>query len=153
MAGTLNKVMLIGNLGKDPEAMRFDNGGMIVKFPIATSESYRDREGNDVTRTEWHNIVVGRKGLAEVCEKYLRKGFKVYIEGKLRTRKWEDKEGNPRYTTEIQVDEMTMLTSKEDASRLESDSGQSYAQPQKPTPAAAIKADTPSPEEEDDLPF
>lgn len=145
--------MLIGNLGKDPEAMRFDNGGMIVKFPIATSETYRDREGNDVTRTEWHNIVVGRRGLAEVCEKYLKKGFKVYLEGKLRTRKWEDKDGNPRYTTEIQVDEMTMLTSKEEASRLDSDQGSNYSQPQQPASSAAIKATTPGPEEDDDLPF
>lgn len=153
MAGTLNKVMLIGNLGKDPEAMRFDNGGMIVRFPIATSETYRDREGNDVTRTEWHNIVVGRKGLAEVCEKYLKKGFKVYVEGKLRTRKWDDKDGNARYTTEVQVDEMTMLTSKEEASRLDSDPGASHNPTHASPPKAAVQATNPSPEEEDDLPF
>jgi single-strand DNA-binding protein len=144
MAGTLNKVLLIGNLGKDPETLRFDNGGMIVKFPLATSESYKDREGRTVERTEWHNIVVGKRGLAEVCEKYLRKGQKVYLEGEIRTRKWQDKEGNDRYSTEINVREMTMLSTRDS----QTDSGSS-------APVASSVQSSPTPENEgpDDLPF
>lgn len=144
MAGTLNKVLLIGNLGKDPEAVRFDNGGMIVKFPLATSDSYKDREGRTIERTEWHNIVVGRRGLAEVCEKYLSKGQKVYLEGEIRTRKWQDKEGNDRYSTEINVKEMTMLSSKE------SQSGSSSSGP---VATAAQTTSAPQNDEPEDLPF
>ena len=108
MAGTLNKVMLIGNLGKDPEIMHFDNGGSLVKFPLATSETYTNREGQRVTNTEWHNIVIWRK-MAETAEKYLHKGSQVYIEGKLRTRSWDDQQGQKRYTTEIVADVMQLL--------------------------------------------
>lgn len=118
MAGTLNKVMLIGNLGKDPEIMHFDNGGSIVKFPIATSETYTNRNGERVTNTEWHNIIINAKGLVDVAHKYLKKGHKVYLEGRIRTRKWQDQTGADRYSTEIQVNQMTMLTS-----RAESDGG------------------------------
>ena len=108
MAGTLNKVMLIGNLGKDPEILHFDNGGSIVKFPLATSETYTNRDGQRVTNTEWHNIVIWR-GMAETAEKYLRKGSQVFIEGKIKTRSWEDQQGQKRYTTEIVADVMQLL--------------------------------------------
>lgn len=109
MAGTVNKVILIGNLGKDPEVRHLENGAVVANFPIATSETYRDKNsGEKVTQTEWHNIVVWR-GLAEVAEKYLKKGNSVFIEGKLKTRNWEDKDGNVRYTTEVVADNLTML--------------------------------------------
>lgn len=111
MAG-VNKVILIGNLGKDPEVRHLESGAVVANFPIATSETYKDRKtGEKITQTEWHNIVIWR-GLAEVAEKYLKKGNSVYIEGKLRTRSWDDKEGNKRYTTEVIADTMTMLGSK-----------------------------------------
>ncbi|NQY68836.1 MAG: single-stranded DNA-binding protein, partial [Flavobacteriales bacterium] len=110
MAGSVNKVILIGNLGKDPEVRHLENGAVVANFSIATSESYTDKNtGQKVENTDWHNIVVWR-GLAEVVEKYVKKGHKVYIEGKLKTRSWQDKEGNTRYTTEVVADEMTMLT-------------------------------------------
>ncbi len=118
MAGTLNKVMLIGNLGKDPEVRHFDGGGMLVRFPIATSETYTNRAGEQVTNTEWHNIVVSRRGLAEVCEKYLKKGFKVFLEGKIKTRQWQDESGQTKYSVEINCENMTMLTSKTEAEQL-----------------------------------
>lgn len=112
MAGSINKVILVGNLGKDPEIVHFDNGGAVVKFPLATSESYTNREGIKVTNTEWHNVVINSRGLVDVAHKYLKKGHKVYLEGKIRTRKWQDSNGGDRYTTEILVREMTMLTSR-----------------------------------------
>jgi single-strand DNA-binding protein len=109
MAG-VNKVILVGNLGKDPEVRYLENGAVVANFPIATSESYKDRTtGERKEQTEWHNIVLWR-GLAEVAEKYLKKGNQVYIEGKLRTRSWE-KDGVTRYTTEVVGDNMTMLGS------------------------------------------
>jgi single-strand DNA-binding protein len=107
--GGLNKAMLIGNLGKDPEVKVLENGAKIATFPLATSESFKDRDGNKQTRTEWHNIVLWR-GLADVAELYCRKGGQVYIEGRLSTRKWDDKEGHTRYTTEIIGDQMILLT-------------------------------------------
>ena len=110
MAG-VNKVMLIGNLGKDPEVRYLDNGVAVANFSLATTENYKNKEGERVSQTEWHNIVLWR-GLAEVAEKYLKKGASVYIEGKIKTRKWEDKEGNTRYNTEILADNMTMLGGK-----------------------------------------
>ena len=110
MAG-VNKVILVGNLGKDPEVRYLDSGVAVANFSLATTESYKNKEGEKVNQTEWHNIVVWR-GLAEVAEKWLKKGSSVYIEGKIRTRKWEDKEGNTRYTTEILADNMTMLGGK-----------------------------------------
>lgn len=109
MAGSVNKVILIGNLGKDPEVRHLENGAAVANFPLATSESYKDRNsGERVSQTDWHNIVVWR-GLADVAEKYLKKGNKVYIEGKLKTRSWEDQNGNMRYTTEVVADNLTML--------------------------------------------
>ena len=107
----VNKVILVGNLGKDPEIRYLDNGVAVANFSLATTENYKNKQGERVSQTEWHNIVFWR-GLAEVAEKYLKKGDSVYVEGKLRTRRWEDKDGNPRYTTEILADNMTMLGNK-----------------------------------------
>ncbi len=108
MAG-VNKVILIGNLGKDPEVRHLESGVMVANFPLATTESYKDRNTGERRQvTEWHNIVLWR-GLAEVTEAYLKKGNQVYVEGKLRTRSWTDQEGNTRYTTEVIADNMTML--------------------------------------------
>lgn len=108
MARGVNKVILIGNLGKDPEMRSFANGGAVCNVTLATSESWKDREGNPQERTEWHNVVFNDK-LAEIAAKYLRKGSKVYVEGSLRTRKWQDKNGQDRYTTEVRANEMQML--------------------------------------------
>ena len=110
MAG-VNKVILVGNLGKDPEVRYLDNGVAVANFSLATTENYKNKEGERVSQTEWHNIVLWR-GLAEVAEKWLKKGSSVYVEGKIRTRKWEDKNGNTRYSTEILGDNMTMLGGK-----------------------------------------
>jgi single-strand DNA-binding protein len=110
MAG-VNKVILIGNLGKDPEVRYLEGGTAVANFTLATTETYKDKSGNRVEQTEWHNVVVWR-GLAEIAEKYLKKGNQVYVEGKLRTRAWDDKDGVKRYTTEIIADNMTMLGGK-----------------------------------------
>ncbi len=107
MAG-INKVILIGNLGKDPEVRYLDSGVAVANIALATTENYKNKEGERVSQTEWHDIVLWR-GLAEIAEKYLKKGSSVYIEGKIRTRKWEDKDGNNRYRTEILANNMTML--------------------------------------------
>ncbi len=113
MAG-INKVILVGNLGKDPEVRYLEGGTAVANFPIATSETYKDKNsGERKTNTEWHNIVLWR-GLAEIAEKYLKKGSQVYIEGKLKTRQWQDKDGNNRYTTEIVGDNLQMLGRKDD---------------------------------------
>lgn len=108
MARGVNKVILIGNLGKDPELKTFPSGGAVANATLATSESWRDKDGNQQERTEWHNVVFHNK-LAEIAAQYLRKGGKAYIEGSLRTRKWTDKDGRDRYTTEIHASEMQML--------------------------------------------
>ncbi len=104
MAGSVNKVILIGNLGQDPEVKSFQNGGRIANLRIATSENWKDKNtGERKERTEWHSVVLQSEGLVGVAERYLRKGSKVYIEGSLRTRKWQDQSGNDRYTTEVSV--------------------------------------------------
>lgn len=109
----LNKVTLIGNLGKDPEVRKLEGNINVAKFTLATSESYKDDAGQTHTHTEWHNIVLWR-GLADLCEKYLKKGSTVCIEGKLRTRSYEDKEGDIKYVTEIIADNIIMLDKKEE---------------------------------------
>ena len=131
MAG-VNKVILVGNLGKDPEVKYLDNGVAVANFSLATTENYKNKEGEKVSQTEWHNIVLWR-GLAEVAEKYLKKGASVYIEGKIKTRKWEDKDGNTRYNTEILADNMTMLGGK-------------------PSSEAPVEV-APATDKKDDLPF
>ncbi len=109
MSGTLNKVMLIGHLGDDIKMHYFDGGGCVGRFPLATNETYTDKTtGEKVTNTDWHNILVRNKA-AEICQKYLAKGDKVYIEGRLKTRKWTAENGQDRYTTEVNVDEFTFL--------------------------------------------
>jgi len=100
MAG-VNKAIILGRLGRDPEVRNFQNGGKVVNLRIATSERYKDREGNQQERTEWHSVAIFNERLGEVAEKYLRKGGEVYIEGQIETRKWQDKDGQERYTTEI----------------------------------------------------
>jgi single-strand DNA-binding protein len=117
MAGSVNKVILVGNLGKDPETRRLQSGDPVVNLSIATSESWRDKaSGERKEKTEWHRVVIFNKNLAEVAEKYLRKGAKVYIEGALQTRKWTDKDGAEKYSTEVVLQnfrgELTMLDSK-----------------------------------------
>lgn len=109
---SLNKVMLIGRLGKDPEAYHFGSGRLKVSFPLATSDSYTNKEGVKVEETEWHNVVMWSKQ-AEIAEKYLRKGKLVFIEGRIKTRTWDDKDGNKRYTTEIEAATFTMLSTTE----------------------------------------
>jgi single-strand DNA-binding protein len=104
----VNKVILVGNLGKDPEIRSIEGGTKVASFTLATNEVYKGKDGTPVKQTEWHNIVVWR-GLAELAEKYLRKGSQIYLEGKIKTRSWDDKEGNKRYITEIVADTMTFL--------------------------------------------
>ena len=105
---SVNKVILVGNVGKDPEVRYLEGGTAVCSFSLATSETYRNRDGDRVTTTEWHNVVLWR-GLAEIAEKYVRKGSQLYIEGKIRTRSWDDRDGNKRYTTEVIADTMQML--------------------------------------------
>lgn len=140
MAGTVNKVILIGHLGDDVKMNYFDGGNSIGRFPLATNESYTNKQtGERITNTDWHNIVVRNK-LAEICEKYLVKGDKVYVEGKLKTRQWEQ-DGQKRYTTEVQVNEMTMLSNRKEGENM-----QPNAAP-KPQSQPSVN------EENDDLPF
>ena len=116
MAG-VNKVILVGNLGADPEARSLSNGGEVVNMRVATSESWKDRDGNRQERTEWHNVVIFNENLGRVAKSYLRKGSKVYLEGQLQTRKWQDQSGNDKYTTEIVLQkfrgELVLLDSRE----------------------------------------
>jgi single-strand DNA-binding protein len=149
----VNKVILLGNLGKDPVVRRLENGVAVATFSLATSERYKDKEGNLQEKTEWHNIVLWR-GLADVAEKYLHKGDKVYIEGKITTRSYEQ-DGVKKYLTEIVADTMNMLTPKGG-----SGSGSNYPPPPTEEPAYAIKntsmskvAEDAPPPESDDLPF
>jgi single-strand DNA-binding protein len=101
VAGSVNKVIVLGNLGQDPESRSFQNGGKVVNLSVATSETWKDRDGQKQERTEWHRVAIFNEALADVAEKYLRKGSKVYLEGRLETRKWQDQEGKDRYSTEV----------------------------------------------------
>lgn len=146
MAGTVNKVILIGHLGDEIKMHYFEGGNAIGRFPIATNESYTNKQtGEKVTTTDWHNIVVKNK-LAEICEKYLTKGDKVYCEGKLKNKQWEQ-EGVKRYATEVHVTEMTFLSTKKS---LEKPATQMSPENQTTTPATKKNV---SPEINDDLPF
>ncbi|MBX2971811.1 MAG: single-stranded DNA-binding protein [Flavobacteriales bacterium] len=154
MAG-VNKVILIGNLGADPEVRHLQNGASVANFRLATTETYKDRQtGERREQTEWHNVVAWR-GLAEITEKYLRKGSKVYVEGKLRTRQWQDKDNNTRYTTEIVADEMTMLDraggGEGGAPRAATPAHQPATQADQPAHAGNTSA--PAGDDMDDLPF
>ncbi|WP_297091443.1 single-stranded DNA-binding protein [uncultured Draconibacterium sp.] len=146
---SVNKVILVGNVGKDPEVRHLDTGVAVANFPLATSESYNAKNGERVTTTEWHNIVLWR-GLAEVAEKYVTKGRQLYIEGRIRTRSYDDKDGNKRYVTEIYGDQMQMLGNRADNQNAPAQSGtpqSSAATPQISEP------DIEEPEGDEDLPF
>lgn len=148
MSGTLNKVMLIGHLGDEVKMHYFDGGNCVGRFPLATNETYTNKQTNErVTNTEWHNIVVRNKA-AEVCEKYLSKGDKVYIEGRLKTRKWQDDKGNDRYSTEIQCTDFTFLTNKN-----ETPTGNNNQQQPVSNQASPNTTSQPVAEDNDDLPF
>lgn len=145
MAGTVNKVILIGHLGDEVKMHYFEGGNSIGRFPIATNETYTNKQtGEKVTTTEWHNIVVRNK-LAEICEKYLVKGDKVYCEGRIKSRQWDGDDGVKRYSTEIHVAEMTFLTTKSDPNTA---SSPAENKPSENKPEPQINDG-----EDDDLPF
>ncbi len=142
----INKVILVGNVGKDPEVRHLQNGTPVATFSLATTETYKDKSGNRVSNTEWHNIVAWR-GLADITEKFIKKGHPLYIEGKITNRSYDAQDGSKRYITEIVANEIKMLSSK-----------QSNGQPENYTPAQANVQESPSlveepPLETDDLPF
>ncbi len=148
MSGTVNKVMLIGHTGDDVKMHYFEGGNSLGRFPLATNEEYTNKTtGERISNTEWHNIVVRNKG-AEICEKYLKKGDKVYVEGRIKTRKWQDDQGNDRYNTEIHCTDFTFLTPKSEQAgkpgKAPINSQDSAPQNYSPRPTA---------EENDDLPF
>ncbi|MEM6684938.1 MAG: single-stranded DNA-binding protein [Bacteroidota bacterium] len=159
MSGTLNKVMLIGHLGDEVKMHYFEGGGCIGRFPIATNESYMNKQtGERVTNTDWHNIVVRNKA-AEVCEKYLSKGDKIYVEGRLKNRQWQGEDGQMRYTTEIQVTDFTFLSTKQESQSNAAASASAStttnhpaAQPMQPTQQAQTPQAT-HVDDNDDLPF
>jgi single-strand DNA-binding protein len=139
----INKVILIGNLGKDPEVRSLEGGVKVAKFPLATSESYKNKDGQRIDSTEWHNVVMWR-GLADVAERFLKKGSQVYIEGKIKSRSWDDKDGTKRYATDIVADNMTMLGRRsEESSPVETMKAESPNEPLPQEPAGGS----------DDLPF
>ena len=151
----VNKVILVGTLGRDPETKTFPNGGSLTQFSIATSESWTDKNtGERKEHTEWHRIVASNR-LGEIAQQYLKKGSKVYIEGKLKTRQWTDQNGQERYTTEISANELQMLDSKGDSNYQQNQSQntqQGYAQP-KPQAQPKPTAGGGTSDLEDDLPF
>ncbi len=154
MAG-VNKVILIGNLGSDPEIRHLPSGSTVANFNIATSESYTNKNGERVTQTEWHRIELW-EGLAKVAEQYLKKGQSVYIEGKIRTENWQDSDGNNRTTTRIRGLNMTMLGGKPDESGPPTNAEPRHEAPNPSTPTREQKADDLPPssgDESDDLPF
>ncbi len=132
MAGSVNKVILVGNLGRDPEVRQFQNGGQVCNLSVATSETWRDRtSGERKEKTEWHRVAIFSEGLVKVAQSYLRKGSKVYIEGQLETRKWSDQSGQERYTTEIVLrnynSSLTMLDGRDGPSGGGGDGAMGYA--------------------------
>ena len=134
MAGSLNKVMLIGNLGADPEIRSFQNGGKVANMRIATSETWKDRDGQKQERTEWHTVAVFNEGLVGIVERFLKKGSKVFVEGQLQTRKWQDQSGADRYSTEVVLrgfnGSLTMLDGKrDDAGSSDYGNQQNYSAP------------------------
>ena len=147
----VNKVILVGRLGKDPEVRHLESGVAVANFPIATSETYKDRQtGERKEQTEWHNIVLWR-GLAEVAENYLKKGDMIYVEGKLRTRSWE-RDGVTRYTTEVVGDNMTMLSGRP-SGESQAPAADPYSAPASAPSQSASQVSDGGGEEIDDLPF
>ncbi len=148
MAGTINKVILIGHLGDNIKMHYFEGGNSIGRFPLATNETYTNKQtGDKVSTTEWHNIVVRNK-LAEICEKYLSTGDKVYCEGRIKTRQWEGEDGSKRYTTEIHVSDMTFLTTKKELNAPQPKVENKQVEPPKKETSSSDTS-----EAEDDLPF
>ena len=144
MAGSVNKVILIGNLGADPEVRRLENGGMLANFSVATSDIFTDKvTGQKKELTDWHDIVTWGK-LAEISEKYLRKGMKVYVEGKLKKRSWQDKEGNTRYSIEVVAEDLTML-SRNESSNPENTTKTPYSNEGTPNPPSNMGDLSPDP--------
>lgn len=156
MSGTLNKVMLIGHLGDEVKIHYFEGGNCIGRFPLATNETYTNRQtGEKVTNTDWHNIVVRNKA-AEICEKYLSKGDKIYVEGRLKNRQWQGEDGITKYTTEVHVQDFTFLSTKNESNQSSTASSStsganSATRSEKPVNTESASANTP--EQEDDLPF
>ena len=133
MAGSVNKVILVGNVGSDPEIRSFNNGGKVANFSLATSENWRDKQsGERKEKTEWHRVAIFSDGLVNVVERYVKKGSKLYIEGKLQTRKWQDRDGNDKYTTEVVIQgfggTLTMLDGRNDGARSGGGGGGGYNQ-------------------------
>ncbi len=162
MAGSVNKVILIGNLGKDPEVRRLNSGDPVVSFPIATSESWRDKtSGERKERTEWHNIVIFNENLGKVAEQYCKKGTKVYVEGQMQTRKWQDQSGNDRYTTEIVLTrfrgELQLLDSRGGGDARDSfpdeNGSRSFARPSSGERKPALSSGGGAGPLDDDIPF
>ena len=159
MAGSVNKIILVGNLGKDPELRRMANGDPVVNLRIATSETWRDKQtGDRRERTEWHSVVIFNEALAKVAEQYLRKGTKVYIEGQLQTREWQDKDGQKRFSTEVVLQryrgEMTLLDGRSDSGGREMiEPGQSSEDQGFGRGAQPARAASRSPDIDDDIPF
>ena len=156
MSGTLNKVMLIGHLGDEVKIHYFEGGNCIARFPLATNETYTNRQtGEKVSNTDWHNIVIRNKA-AEVCEKYLSKGDKIYVEGRLKNRQWQGEDGQTRYTTEVHVQDFTFLTTKKENVNT-AQNNQATSNPQNANAATAETNDlasyTNDAEQDDDLPF
>ncbi|MGF1549948.1 MAG: single-stranded DNA-binding protein [Sphingomonadaceae bacterium] len=149
MAGSVNKVILVGNLGTDPEARSLPNGGEVVNLSVATSEQWKDRDGNRQERTEWHRVVIFNENLGRVAKNYLRKGAKVYLEGQIQTRKWQDQSGQDKYTTEVVLQryrgDLQMLDSKGSGGGGDYGGGESRPA-QRPQPALDSDLD-------DDVPF
>ncbi|MDA0685113.1 MAG: single-stranded DNA-binding protein [Bacteroidetes bacterium] len=154
MARGVNKVILVGNLGKDPELRYTGSGTAVCNFSLATNESYKDSNGEMVEKTEWHNLVVWAR-LAEICNEYLKKGSQAYFEGSLQSRSYEDKDGNTKYITEIKVREMMMLSGRDAGSGSGERSFRPAAKSASPAPAAADsgKSDDYTFQPDDDLPF
>lgn len=148
MARGINKVILIGNLGADPETRHTAGGSAVTNLSLATSESWRDKQSGDMQeKTEWHRVVMFSK-LAEIAGEYLRKGSKVYVEGRLQTRKWQDRDGNDRWSTEVVANEMQMLDSRGGSESLEDSGRSNYSNDNSPPPAPAGGGSI-----EDDIPF
>jgi single-strand DNA-binding protein len=146
----VNRVMLIGNLGRDPDVQHLEGNIAVAKFPLATTETFKDRAGKLISQTEWHTVVLWR-GLAELAQKYLHKGSLVYIEGRLRTRSWEDKEGNKKFATEVVGDNLIMLDKRTDSSGHQNSHGNTHHGEN----LEGFNADIPPPmgEPSQDLPF
>jgi len=158
MAGSVNKVILVGNLGRDPEIRTFQNGGKVCNLRIATSENWKDRNtGERQERTEWHSVAIFGEGLVRVCEQYLRKGSKIYVEGQLQTRKWQDQSGNDRYSTEVVLQGpravLTMLDGRSDSQGGGQSTGGGFGGGQSSGGYGGGSGPAPSSDIDDEIPF